>query len=283
MIYVYYHKNCFDGICSAWVAHRYFGSKAKYIPINYGEQHHINNFIQDCYENANINDEIYFIDFSIKREVLDMLYNKVVKLVVLDHHKTAEVELKDAPYAIFDMNESGASLAWKYFFPKDPMPNLVKYIKDRDLWKFIEVSSREVNAYIQSFEMTIENQEKLYKELFDIDLAENAGQALLRYQNKLVNDMCKNTITRNIGGYHVPVTNASVLFSEVGNALCLHDENLSNRGLFSAYYFDRADGKRQWGLRSIGDFDVSLIAKKYGGGGHKNAAGFITDLNWLGD
>jgi phosphoesterase RecJ-like protein len=27
-------------------------------------------------------------------------------------------------------------------------------------------------------------------------------------------------------------------------------------------------------LRSIGDFDVSKIALEFGGGGHKNAAGF---------
>jgi len=91
--------------------------------------------------------------------------------------------------------------------------------------------------------------------------------------------MCKNFIIRKIGGYEIPVVNASVLFSEVGHELCL--KGLFTK-LFSAYYFDR-NNKRQWGLRSIGDFDVSEIAKKYGGGGHRNAAGFETGKDWLGD
>lgn len=44
---------------------------------------------------------------------------------------------------------------------------------------------------------------------------------------------------------------------------------------FGACYFDRQDGKRQWSLRSRdGGADVSEIAKRHGGGGHAQAAGF---------
>ena len=39
-------------------------------------------------------------------------------------------------------------------------------------------------------------------------------------------------------------------------------------------WFERADNQIQFSLRSIGDIDVSEIAKVYIGGGHKNAAGF---------
>jgi nanoRNase/pAp phosphatase (c-di-AMP/oligoRNAs hydrolase) len=42
---------------------------------------------------------------------------------------------------------------------------------------------------------------------------------------------------------------------------------------FAACYWDTPEG-RVFSLRSIGDFDVSEIAKQYGGGGHKNASGF---------
>jgi phosphoesterase RecJ-like protein len=44
------------------------------------------------------------------------------------------------------------------------------------------------------------------------------------------------------------------------------------------YYF--WDGKRQVyqvGLRSRNDIDVSAVAKKFGGGGHKQASGFTCD------
>lgn len=47
---------------------------------------------------------------------------------------------------------------------------------------------------------------------------------------------------------------------------------------FSASYCDRGDGKRSYSLRSLGDFDVSAVARMFGGGGHRNAAGFVVDL-----
>jgi len=76
-----------------------------------------------------------------------------------------------------------------------------------------------------------------------------------------------------IAGYQVPVVNLSDNISEVGNALCKRFPEYP----FSVSYCDRSDGQRSWSLRSIGDFDVSDIAKKFGGGGHRNAAGFTTD------
>jgi oligoribonuclease NrnB/cAMP/cGMP phosphodiesterase (DHH superfamily) len=43
---------------------------------------------------------------------------------------------------------------------------------------------------------------------------------------------------------------------------------------FAAYYWDSPTG-REFGLRSAPDgLDVSVIARKFGGGGHKHAAGF---------
>ena len=39
--------------------------------------------------------------------------------------------------------------------------------------------------------------------------------------------------------------------------------------------------KIRFSLQSVGDFDVSAIAKKYGGGGHLNSAGFKGDKNVL--
>ena len=44
--------------------------------------------------------------------------------------------------------------------------------------------------------------------------------------------------------------------------------------VFAAGYFQRADVRWQFSLRSRSDFDVSSVAKRYGGGGHAGAAGF---------
>jgi len=84
-----------------------------------------------------------------------------------------------------------------------------------------------------------------------------------------------------IGGYDVPVANLPYIFaSEGGNILCRGEP-------FSASYFDAADGTRSFSLRSDKDdpnaVDVSQVALAFGGGGHKNAAGFRVPGGWEGD
>jgi uncharacterized protein len=99
------------------------------------------------------------------------------------------------------------------------------------------------------------------------------GEAMLRFQRQQVEIMCAHPQWRVLGGHRVPVVNASAFFPEVGERLLQQYAWIP----FSAYYMDRGDGKRQWGLRSRESFDVSQIAKAYGGGGHRTAAGFVED------
>ncbi len=59
--------------------------------------------------------------------------------------------------------------------------------------------------------------------------------------------------------------------SDAGNELL----KLHPRAVFAGTWLRRADGFIQWSLRSEdAREDVAEIAKKFGGGGHRNAAGF---------
>lgn len=285
-------------MAAAWAAWKKFGNDAQYKPVSYNDGYDVS-LLQDCYENANINDELYILDFSYKRELLELLHNKVKKLVVLDHHKTAEEDLKGLSFCTFDMNKSGARLAWEYFhYPYQGqegthlgytngdykeeglglnpyyVPKLIQYVEDRDLWRFALNHSKHINAYIQSFPMTIEYYDEISKILeSDFNSCIQQGVAIERYKDTMVEAQCRSASIQNVGGYAVPVANSTILFSEVGNALCLRYPEYP----FAAYFAIRKDGKEQWGLRSIGDFDVSEVARSLGGGGHKNAAGFIKE------
>jgi oligoribonuclease NrnB/cAMP/cGMP phosphodiesterase (DHH superfamily) len=262
---------------------------AKFIPVNYGDSHITNDIWQDCYENANINDEYIIVDFSFPRDLMIAMNNKAKSMIVIDHHKTAEEICKGLDFCMFNMNESGASLAWEYFFPDKIIPEVVRYVADRDLWRFKLPFSNKINSYIQSFPMLLDSYEYLNSQLstqHGIDDAIVQGEAIDRYKKTMVETICKNAQIRNIGGYIVPVVNASMLFSEIGEWLCNNYKlsyiapGLSDTPPFGAYYFDRVkDNVRQWGMRSRGDFDVSVVAKMYGGGGHKAAAGFQEPLN----
>ncbi len=98
----------------------------------------------------------------------------------------------------------------------------------------------------------------------------DAGSAILRYQARLVDSLCEAAREMDLDGHKVMAANTACLFSEVAG-------KLAEGRPFGAAYFTRSDGKTQWSLRSRdGGVDVSEVAKKRGGGGHRNAAGFET-------
>ena len=208
--------------------------------------------------------EVFIVDFSYDRATCEALAGKY-GLTILDHHKTAEKELLGLDYATFNLEKSGAVLAWEYIYPLWTPPVILQYVQDRDLWRFALPNSEEVNLYIASLPQTFEAWDG-----FDLEAAEIGGRAIKAFRNSQVNRACRNVRWENIAGHSVPVLNLSDNISEVGNYLC----QKYPQAAFSASYCDRADGQRSYSLRSIGDFDVSDIAKQFGGGGHRNAAGF---------
>ncbi len=263
-MFVLYHANCYDGFGAAWAAWTALGDDGvAYFPVSYGDP------LPDIPDGA----IVVIADFSYPREVLLALKARC-PLTVLDHHKTAQANLAGLPFAHFDMEKSGAMLAWGFWHPDDVAPLLIEYLQDRDLWRFALPVSRHVSAYVQSFPFEF----ALWSELAE-DLAQHMpqvvseGGAILRAKEQMVRSIADHARPLMVGGHRVHVANASVYFSEVGEELCRRypDEP------FGGYFLDRADGKRQWGLRSRGGFDVSEVAKQYGGGGHPGAAGFVTD------
>jgi oligoribonuclease NrnB/cAMP/cGMP phosphodiesterase (DHH superfamily) len=272
MVKVIYHKNCYDGITAAWVCRSALGD-ASYLPASYG----------DPVPEFSPEDEVYIVDFSYPRDVLEKIHSTVKTLWVLDHHKTAQAALEGLDYCIFDMNRSGAGIAWDFFYPGIPRPKLVDYVEDRDLWNWKLPFSHEINAFTSSYPM-----EFVELDANDASLASNfkkcvqLGGAILRYANQKVEEAIKNgTQWRELGGYSIPCVNVPYhMGSDVGHRLLeIHPE-----APFSGYYLFTANGDEQWGLRGrdSDDFDVSTIAKQYGGGGHKKASGFLMNRSTRG-
>ena len=262
MIYtnvVIYHANCADGFGAAWAAWKVLKDAAIYLPVQYGEEPPY----QQCEGKA-----VCIVDFSYPKEMLLRLDDCANGLAVLDHHKTAQRDLDGLSFATFDMDHSGAMLAWKYFHHDSAPPLFIEYIQDRDLWQWALPQSREVSAALHSYPYEFSVWDDLSMNVNQLRLE---GVVLLRAKDQLVKRMADHAVVGNVGGHQVHIVNATVFFSEVGEELCLRypDEP------FAAYYFDRTD-RRQWGLRSRGDFDCSVVATLYGGGGHPGAAGFTT-------
>jgi oligoribonuclease NrnB/cAMP/cGMP phosphodiesterase (DHH superfamily) len=293
------HAACPDGFVAALIAKRRY-PEAKAIFLNHGADH-----IEALKECAG--KDVLMLDFSLgTREENDALAASTKSFRILDHHRTAEAVLKDAPYAIFDMKRSGAGLAWDYLFGEDaedlmyrdgsnfqePRPWWVNYTEARDLWRWDSLpNSREICAYLGTLEFTKEAWDGLDKlgneEIDSIEVAERFGKGALAHINHYVREVVKQAQTGFLRiqtgeqesedgsivlpistDYRIAVLNVPYLnCSEVGNELAkTHDISLT--------WFERGDGIIQFSLRSIGDIDVSVIAKSFGGGGHKNASGF---------
>lgn len=275
--YVIYHAGCMDGFTAAWVCHKYFKetpTNIKYIPGVYQEKPKDENGNEIIFKNSSI----YLVDFSYKKDYLKELLDNNNKLVIIDHHKSAYEDLKDFNhlflYKNFDLNHSGSMLCWRYFFGIDSEPpTALKHIEDRDLWKFKLPKTKEIVAALFSYEMTFENWDELMEDSKLLSLY-TEGLTLERKFNK----DCKNLVeymarTIEFEGYKVPLINVPYMYSsEVGNILAKNQP-------FSVSYYDTPN-HRKFSLRSTDEgVDVSVIAVKYGGGGHRNAASFKVDRN----
>lgn len=258
MIYILYHFPCQDGFGAAYAAWKKFGDTATYKGVSYGKP------LPEMPDAS----EVYIVDFSYPKDVLVELAKKC-KVVVLDHHVTAKEQLAGLDFATFDMNRSGAGIAWDYFHPNTSRPWLINYIEDRDLWKHKLPQTHEIAAAVASYPMDFNLWDK-----FEQELLTNEGSAILRFKNILSEEMARNVrLMKFLEFENVPVVNASgSLISDVGEVL----RQKYPTSPFCAIYYDTKDGKRKWSLRSTdAQDDVAVVAGRFGGGGHRNAAGFI--------
>src|SRR5512134_1423078 len=247
---VLYHAECADGFGAAWALWRRF-PEARFLPVKHGNP-----------PPSGLNDQrVVIVDFSYARDTLETMARQASALLVLDHHITAEKALAGLPYAYFDMKKSGAVLAWEWAHDH-PVPWLLDYIQDKDLWTWALPLSREINAAVAShpFEFHLWSSFK-QKEL------EQEGRAILRYEHELVNKLVGQAVLVEFQGATVPCVQSAILTSQIG-------ERLSADAPFCIIWHDR-DGRRYFSMRSREDgTDVGAIAASFGGGGHTHASGF---------
>lgn len=307
-----YHGNCADGFTAAWAVWKRFGDEFDYHPGVY----------QQPPPDVTGRD-VVLVDFSYKREVMRAMrghgHGKARSVLVIDHHKSAADDLgtqegnfctdigkwtgglswdrhlenaamdimegaADSVYCLFDMERSGAGMAWDFFHPDTERPRLVRYVEDRDLWRFQLHNSRDINAYVFAHVYDFATWDALANEVEqDPDGAHKAGAAIEKKHHKDVAELVKALKQyMTIGGFRVPVANLPyTLTSDAGHLMCTQPMDgvgdadwCAEKPPFAACYWDTPKG-RVFSLRSVdGGADVSAIAAQYGGGGHKNASGF---------
>jgi len=270
-ITVLYHANCVDGFGAAWAASRSLGRhETTFIPVSYGRP----------VPAIDGTGPVYILDFSYPREQLTALARVHERVKVIDHHQTAEQDLAtDWPgkpeniQLTFDGSQSGAVLAWKYFHGGlNKIPEILLYIQDRDLWKWDMKHSNPVNEALQSLELREFNHYDILYGHWREELPRliNDGAIALKIKAAKVESAVKARHWLDVGGVKVPAVNGCVYPSETADALLKAEPGKP----FGVVWWINGDGSTQYSLRSRDGFDVSAVAKEFGGGGHRAAAGF---------
>lgn len=274
-IVVIYHKRCEDGFGAAYAAWKKFGDAAEYIPAGYNDE------LPEGLDGK----EVYLLDFCYQIPgAIDALSKSTKKLTILDHHKSSEELVLNAPNHVYDKDRSGATIAWSYFHPNTRVPSLLSYIEDGDLYRYARPETTDVFSYLGIQPYDFEVWDMLVKK-FDDDTSRAEllakGSIYTEYFEKMAHMSVEAATKVQFEGYECYFTTTlpwMTMRSYVAHQLY---EKLPPIALVVTAHPDGYGVS----IRSDGTVDVSVIAKKYGGGGHPGSSGFFiphTDpLPWV--
>jgi oligoribonuclease NrnB/cAMP/cGMP phosphodiesterase (DHH superfamily) len=277
---ILYHGNCLDGMVAAQVLASGLhttDASTTLIPVHY-DRHNPELTLDLC-----TNRDVYIVDFSYDVEFTRELCAKANSVTFLDHHKTAidrfagltADDIGENLHMVLDDTRSGAQLAWAYYVDHlacepDPEwtgeePWYVAHVGDRDLWKFELEGTKAITAALYTVIGDYHAFLAMLRQSREEVLA--FGEQLLRIHETEIKQSISRQYYGRVANFTVPICNAYTHQSEIGNALSLGQP-------FAAVWYITGDQIRV-SLRSQPDGEcVETIAKMFGGGGHKHAAGF---------
>lgn len=265
---IIYHSSCMDGAAAAWamgIHTQRAGHEPVYIPAQpdtFPETDcPVKVFVDMCPPPGSMTEDVW----------------------VFDHHKTAKERLAPYRQGFYTDTMSGAVMAWhmgplvfggKYLH--DDPPEVLLFVQDRDLWAWKLPDSKAVSAAMWKDVPTPEHIDMLDRTWSWVSIS-RAGKEMLAYQEALVEQAANRAYPGTILGIEMMVVNCPLLHSEIGNAVVIRFQKpcLVWRVL--------RPGVIECSFRSMDHLpDISGVAKVFGGGGHRNAAGFsVSDLTDL--
>ncbi|TSC72264.1 MAG: phosphohydrolase [Parcubacteria group bacterium Gr01-1014_70] len=260
-IAVLYHADCADGFGAAWAAWKKHKDTAVYIAVPPNNRE---------LPPAAKQKEVFTVDYSFPHDAIAEVRRHVRSLTVIDHHESNREAAHLADNHLFQMTHSGAVLSWKYFHPKKPVPRLLRYVEDADLWKFHLRHSREITEALLLYDMNFKTWEKLARDFEGgrIKKYVEEGSVLLRLRDRRIGRLIGYGEKITFEGHKALLVNSPFYVSEIGHSIVKH-------GTPVAIMWSRREQKIMVSLRSDGStVNVAKLAEQYGGGGHAAAAGF---------
>lgn len=265
---LYHGRSCPDGFAAALAAWLYFNGKAEFVALDHGDV----KSVQDL--PALDGRAVYILDFSFDEPILRAIEARAAKLVMLDHHLSAAEKLTGfvcrCGVVHFDMEKSGARLAWEFFHPAKPVPDLVRFVEDRDIWVWQYPQSA---GFLAALDMEPFDFDR-WQAIAGFDAVQlgayiERGQAMDEKFAKIADQIAENAQPLVFNGVRGLMVNAPGLFhSLVGDLLC------KKSGTFALLWTVDKNAVVKCGMRSKPGFNCIPLAATMGGGGHAQACGF---------
>lgn len=284
----FYHADA-DGRCAGFWVSLSAGIHDNYEPvfkeINYG--------MEFPFDEIMPGEQIYIVDYSISPDEMLRLLETTQDVTWIDHHKTAIEKYKDFPHEIrgvrFD-GVAGCMLTYCYLhkmtdrgagairpfdaFMVEDAPMFTKLIADWDVWKFEygDDTRRFITAF-NAFDFSPGS--KMWDRFlcFPGGVGENSavsaliieGKTMMAYRDGWAKEYCRTKgFETMIDGHRAFAMNLGLCNSE-------YFKSVSGYDILMPFSYDG----EKWTVSLYSTtVDVSNIAKKYGGGGHKGASGF---------
>ena len=264
-----FHHNDNDGHASGAIVHYALGDAVTLIESDYDDTPIPWGLVQQA-------EQVIVTDFSFPVADMQRLAQDR-ELVWIDHHKSAIAEfagIADRWPGIRDISEAACVLTWKYFFPHRPVPKAVILIGDRDIWRWAEKDTGPFNESLYNRDHQANNA-AFWKPLLEDDLSTvekmiEEGVWLREINLRNVDRMMQaRSFEVRFEGYRTLAVNTR------------GDGDIGNYGRDRDYeiVYAYVDEMQVGGLTTVvtlysEQVDVSVIATRYGGGGHAGAAGF---------
>lgn len=276
------HHNDLDGRAAAFIIYDFIkdrDSEISFFEMNYD--------MPWDWDNIMSADTIYVVDFHPQtKEELDKLISSTFisgKLVcIIDHHITTVNKLKEWHIEVpglIDTRYCGAYLCWLYMTEQavhshreDLVPMFLRLVDDWDCWKHKMPETKAFNAGSQLYDTSPNSSfwlEIMQNSLY-LDNVIEKGELVL----KVIDQRAKE----ELDAYGFPVEFEGYSCMALNQGRCNSDwfKSVPNYDIYIPFYYNGKTKKFVVSLYSSCT-DVSKIAKKYGGGGHKGASGFHCD------
>lgn len=225
-----------------------------------------------------IYNNIYITDLSIPKSIYDRIEksNYKEKFHVFDHHKT-HLYANEYDYVTIDIDECGTSLFYKYLSQKYKLKKGVKeyveHVKNLDIWLWPALNDLKAKKLGDLF--LIYGKAKYIEEMYQ-KLKKNKKFKFNKYEKRIL-DLEQDRIERyikqkekemifiNYENYKAGLVFCEKYKSEMGNQFSINYPDLD-----FIIMINMAGGIS---FRTAKDIDISVIAEKLNGGGHKRACG----------